>query len=134
MQKKEKLPLRKLILLLFLASSLGIIPILLDTSKKVNENNHSASQQTITVTANALLDDVQTLVQQKEDGYKFKFDTLKLAAEELSLPETIKIKISSSSITIYDPSYPDEKIILTVPTPGEYAAEAIGFEIQKYSE
>ena len=42
MQKKEKLPLRKLIPLLFLASTLGLIPILLDTSKKVNENNHSA--------------------------------------------------------------------------------------------
>lgn len=65
---------------------------------------------------------------------KFKFYIFNLNAEELSLPQTLNIKITSSSITIYDLSYPDEKIILTVPTPREYAAEAIGFEIQKSSE
>jgi len=133
MQKKEKLPLRKFLPLLFLASSLPLIPILLDTSKKVNEINHSASQQTITSTANYLIKDARTLVEQKEDGYKIKFDLLKLAAEELSVPESLKMKITSDSITIYNPSYPTEKIILTVPTPGELNAEAIGFDVEEKS-
>lgn len=40
---------------------------------------------------------------------KFKFYIFNLNAEELSLPQTLNIKMTSSSITIYDLSYPDEK-------------------------
>lgn len=131
---RNKASRKKVIVALPIVGLLLIAPMLSGAISQVKDNDHEASQKIITITSNAILKDVQALVQQKEDGFKFEFDTLKLAAEELAVPESIEVEIGANSITIFSSYYPEEKIILTVPEPGEWAAEAVGFKIKGSSE
>ena len=68
------------------------------------------------------------------EDYNSKFDALEHAAKEYSQNEyNIKIEIASDTVTLFDPSYSEEKIILTLSPTGDFEAEAIGFDIEEKS-
>ena len=125
---------KKVIVALLIVGLLLIAPMLSGAFNQVKENDHEATQMIVTLTSDAILKDTLSLAMQKEEGDTFEFDTLKLAAEELDLPDTIELEIGESSISVFSSDYPEEKIILTISQPGEWAAEAVGFKIKSASE
>ena len=72
-------------------------PMGINDYKKYREIQHTASQQIMTGTAYYIVKDAETLI--KQIDYKKEFATLKVAAEESSVPENIKIMIASDTVT-----------------------------------